>query len=143
MANSAFWDASALVPLCVEEPLTDQLLLLYQQYDPVIWWGTPVEIAAALARLLRMRKLKVGEWREAREAAARLSRWWTVIQPWDALRDSAIGMVELYDLRSADSLQLAAALVWCGNRPREHVFLSADRRLREAALMCGFDAPQL
>ena len=143
MPDPAFWDSSALVPLCVEEPFTDRILSLCKDYELVVWWATPVEIAGALARLLRLRKLKIADWTEARERAKRLSRWWTVVQPSDTVRDSALGLVQLYDLRAADSLQLAAALEWCGDQPQGRVFVSADRRLREAALICGFDAPQL
>jgi hypothetical protein len=31
---------------------------LYKLHEAVIWWGTPVEIASALARLLRMKRLE-------------------------------------------------------------------------------------
>jgi len=34
-------------------------------------------------------------------------------------------------------------LVWCENIPKGRVFLTADRRLREAALLAGFDARQV
>jgi len=51
--------------------------------------------------------------------------------------------VERYDLRAADALQLSAGLEWCGEDPRGRVFLTADKKLRDAALLCGFDAPQI
>ena len=44
------------------------------------------------------------------------------------------------DLRAADSFQLAAALEWCEDDPQGRIFLTADRRLREAAWSSGFDA---
>ena len=49
-----FWDSSALVTLCVEEPATDAALALLKD-DPqvAIWWTTPVECASAIARLER------------------------------------------------------------------------------------------
>ena len=43
------------------------------------------------------------------------------------LRSKAIQLVERYDLRAADSLQLAAALAWCEDAPRGRVFLTADQ----------------
>jgi predicted nucleic acid-binding protein len=52
----------------------------------------------------------------------------------------AIGLVEKYDLRAADSLQLAAGLEWCGNTPLNKLFLTSDRRLQDAALLTGFNA---
>jgi len=41
-------------------------------------------------------------------------------------------------LRAADALQLAAALVWCSNRPRGRAFLVADGALSDAAEAEGF-----
>ncbi len=43
-----------------------------------------------------------------------------------------------YPLSAADALQLAAALEWCEGKPRGNVFLTFDRRLREAAELAGF-----
>ncbi len=63
-----------------------------------------------------------------------------MIQPSDALRARALQLVDRYDFRAADSLQLAAALEWCEDAPQGRVFLTTDERLREAALLAGFDA---
>ena len=52
-------------------------------------------------------------------------------------------LVERYDLRAADALQLAAALGWCEDAPQGRVFLTADRKLREAVLLSGFDAKEI
>ena len=48
-----------------------------------------------------------------------------------------------FDLRAADSFQLAAALEWCEDAPQGRVFLTADQKLGEAALLSGFDAKQM
>jgi predicted nucleic acid-binding protein len=80
---------------------------------------------------------------KARKLANVLSDSWSVIQPSDALRTKAVQLVDRYDLRAADSLQLAAALEWCEDVPLKRVFLTADERLREAALLTGFDAKHL
>jgi hypothetical protein len=53
----AFWDASALVSLCVRQGMTPRAIASYKNYDAVVWWATPVEIASALARLMRMKQL--------------------------------------------------------------------------------------
>ena len=42
-----------------------------------------------------------------------------------------------------DSLQLAAALSWCEDVPQGRVFLTADQKLREAALLSGLDAMEI
>jgi len=105
----------------------------------VIWWGTPVEIAAALARLLRMNFLNASEWGESVHLAKRLAGMWFVVEPSPALQARAVEIVERYDLRAADALQLAAALEWCADLPSGRKFLSGDRRLLDAAMLCGFD----
>ena len=35
----AFWDASALVPLCVRQGITPQAIALYKTHDAVVWGG--------------------------------------------------------------------------------------------------------
>lgn len=142
-SQDAFWDASALVPLCAGQRTTPQVTALSYRYDVVIWWATPVEIAAALARLARMKLLDSSQVSTARGLANRLAESWLVITPSDALRMRATQIAGRYDLRAGDSLQLAAALEWCKDAPQGRVFLAADKRLREAALLSGFDAPQI
>jgi predicted nucleic acid-binding protein len=139
---SAFWDTSALVPLCVHQANTLRAIELYKNHDVVVWWAAPVEIASALARLVRMKQLDSSDWNTARNLAQTLADSWSVVQPSDALRAKAALLVDRYDLRAADSLQLAAALAWCEDAPQGRVFFTADRKLREAAALCGFDARQ-
>jgi predicted nucleic acid-binding protein len=139
----AFWDASALVPLCVKQEATPRAISWYKIHDVAIWWSTPVEIASALARLLRMRQLDASDWTKAGKLAKRLADSWSVIQPSDGLRTRAMQLVDHYDLRASDSLQLAAALEWCENATRGRVFLATDQKLREAALLSGFDAKEM
>jgi len=136
----AFWDTSALVPLCVRQGITPRAIALYKIHDAVVWWATPVEIASALARLVRMKQLDSSDWTKARKLAKRLADSWSVIQPSDTLRAKSIDLVERFDLRSADSFQLAAALAWCEGAPQGRIFLTVDQKLREAALLSGFDA---
>src|SRR5260370_5739418 len=134
-----FWDATALVPLCVEQRITPRVASLYKGYRAVVWWATPVEIASALARLVRTREISTSEWAKARQVAVALADEWSVVQPAEALRDHATRLVERYDLKAADAMQLAAALEWCDKVPRGEVFLTADQKLREAAVLSGFD----
>jgi predicted nucleic acid-binding protein len=143
MRIPAFWDTSALVPLCVRQGITLQTIALYKLHDTVVWWATPVEIASALARLVRMKQLNPSDWARARKLANRLADSWSVIQPSDGLRAKSTQLVDRYDLRPADSFQLAAALEWCEDDPQGRVFLTADGRLREAARSSGFDAKQM
>jgi predicted nucleic acid-binding protein len=102
-----------------------------------------VEIASALARLVRMKQLDSAGWAKARRLSAMLAEAWFVIQPSDGLRAKATELVDRYDLRAADSLQLAAALEWCQDIPQDRIFLTADQRLREAALLAGFQGKRI
>ncbi|HEY6292441.1 MAG TPA: PIN domain-containing protein [Terriglobia bacterium] len=143
MRVSAFWDTSALVPLCVRQAITPRAVALYKTHEVVVWWSTPVELASALARLGRTKQLDSRDWTKARKLVQRLADSWSVIKPSDALRARATRLLDRYDLRAADALQLAAALVWCEDAPQDRVFLTADRKLREAALFSGFDAQSI
>jgi predicted nucleic acid-binding protein len=143
MRIPAFWDTSALVPLCVRQGITPRAIALYKLHDAVVWWAASVEIASALARLLRVKQLDPSDWTRARKLAKRLADSWSVIQPSDTLRAKSAQLVDRYDLRAAGSFQLAAALEWCEDAPQGRVFLTADRRLREAALLSGFNAKRM
>lgn len=140
---AAFWDTSALIPLCVRQSITPHAIALYKSHDMVVWWATPVEIASALARLVRMQHIDSNDCAKARKLAKNLADVWAMIQPSDSLRTRAMQLVERYELRAADSLQLAAALEWCEDAPQGRFFLTADQRLREAALLTGFDSKQI
>jgi len=49
----AFWDTSALLPLCcVKAGVTNRSRALFRRFKrPVVWWATQIEIRSALARL--------------------------------------------------------------------------------------------
>lgn len=143
MRSPAFWDSSALVPLCVHQGITPRAVLLYKKHEVVVWWAAAVEIASGLARLARMSHITPADYAKAGKLAATLSDTWSVIQPSENVRATALRIVDHYDLRAADSLQLAAALEWCGGTPHGRVFLTADQKLREAAFLAGFDATQI
>lgn len=113
---------------------------LHRQYEIVVWWATSVEIASALARLLRMKLLTSRQWAEAHNTASAFAQAWTVVEPSNTVRAGTQKIVEQYDLRAGDALQLAAALEWCADVPRSRRFFTADTRLFQAALLCGFDA---
>ncbi len=141
--RNAFWDSSALVPLCVPQAFSPKVRELLNHYSVTIWWATPVEIAGAAARLLRVQDIGTDTWKDARRYEGELAQTWRVIAPSDEVRDSAIDLVDRYDVHAADSLQLAAALEWCEGNPRGEIFITLDNRLRDAALLCGFDAPKI
>ena len=135
---SAFWDSSALNPLLVSEPTSQWARAMATQFTPVVWWATPVEIHSAIARVHRSGRLDDLARKLALNRLVEMRRDWLDILPSDAIRDQAQALLDLYPLRAADSLQLAAALAWCRNRPTGRTFLSAATRLAEAATAAGF-----
>jgi predicted nucleic acid-binding protein len=134
----AFWDASALVPLCVHDRNSRQAQLQLRQSLPVVWWASSIEVHSALARLHRHGNLTEAEKKGALARLDLLSGAWREILPSDSLRDLARQLLDTYELRAADSLQLAAALTWCQQRPSRRAFLSADQRLSKCATTAGF-----
>ena len=134
-----FWDSSAIVPLLVIEPHRDRLFGLLQR-DPemLVWWGTPVECTAALARREREAALGVAEAGVALERLRHVAAAWQEIAPSDSVRTTAQRLLRVHPLRSADSLQLAAAIVAAEHEPATLEFVSLDARLTEAASREGF-----
>ncbi len=134
-----FWDASAIIPLCIEEPRTKFVKDILKKDDAmVVWWGSLVECYSAYARLRRDGFLSSNEEDQIRRLFAILFDAWTEIEPSEDVRLTAGRLLLLHPLRAADSLQLAAALIWAGKTPMGHNFICFDSRLREAARNEGF-----
>jgi predicted nucleic acid-binding protein len=134
-----FWDASALIPLCLQERLSSRLKRLAQQDESlVVWWGSPVECLSAFARLRREAVLGESDEEQARHILRVLQGAWTEVEPTHAVREQAGRVLRLHPLRAADALQLAAALVWSQGDPVGHDFVCLDQRLKEAAQREGF-----
>jgi predicted nucleic acid-binding protein len=116
--------------------------------DPGVlaFWSSAVECESAVSRLEREGMLRP---RAAAAARARLDRFaatWHEVQPTEALRDGARRLLRVHPLRSADALQLAAALAAAEGRPSTLPLVSLDERLSAAAEREGFaviraDAP--
>jgi predicted nucleic acid-binding protein len=134
----AFWDSSALVPLCVQESTSRQVRSHLRKYAPVIWWASPVEVHSAVARLHRSGAVNETEKQGALARLAVLRRGWDEVLPDDSLRELASKLLDVYTLRAADSLQLAAALTWCRQQPARRRFICGGERLCDAAEAAGF-----
>lgn len=141
--QAAFWDASALVPLCVHEASSRQAQSQLRKFMPVVWRGSPVEVNSAIARLHRLRKMTDTEKQGALSRLDLLTRGWREILPGDHVRDVARRLLDTHELRSADSLQLATASTWCQQRPANRDFVCADVRLSKAAAAAGFSVLEL
>jgi len=134
----AFWDSSALIPLCVQQAQTERATALFEGYGVAVWWSTPVEIVSGLTRLLRMREIGSDEFLAGKQLAQIIARTWLLVGPSERIAHEAKALLELYPLSAADATQLAAALEWCEGQPIGKVFLTFDQRLREAAGLAGF-----
>jgi hypothetical protein len=58
--------------------------------------------------------------------------------PSERVRALAEELPDEYGVRSADALQLAAALVWCRERPKRRAFVCFEEKLARAAAEAGF-----
>ena len=135
----AFWDTSALVALCVREPASAQARQLLRQYaKPVVWWGTYAEAWSAFERTFRQGVLSTLERETARRKLQQLATIWTEMTPDGEVRRLSLELLEKYQLRTGAAFQLAAALVWCDEKPRRRTFICFDVRLAEAAKQVGF-----
>lgn len=97
-----------------------------------------MEALSAFNRLLRRKDLSRDEHSLSLSQLKYLRERWSEIQPTEDLREQSERLLRIHNLRAADSLQLAAALIWCNGRPRGRFFVVADVRLAEAAEAEGF-----
>ena len=135
-----FWDSSSLIPLLLPESRSATLTSAFNDdRHPVIWWVTPVECHSALARIAREKQLPRDDVRRAVERLRTIRLRANEIAPSDDIRARAIHLLGAHSLRSADALQLAAALAWCEGQPAGEILVCTDRRLREAAKQEGFE----
>ncbi|MBM5811002.1 MAG: type II toxin-antitoxin system VapC family toxin [Gammaproteobacteria bacterium] len=134
-----FWDSSAIVPLIVTEADSAVVLELGPEPEAMyVWWGTRVEVAAALSRRARADQRAGQDWQRCHLALSRLAEGWREVLPNELVRDTAMRLLRRHELRAADSLQLAAALVASGDEPGGAEFVTLDERLRRAAGNEGF-----
>jgi hypothetical protein len=134
-----FWDASAIVPLLVDEPPSAALLALIER-DPVmlVWWGTPVECVSALARREREGALANADATRAIDRLRRIAAGWQEVLPYDGVRSAAQRLLRVHPLRAADALQLAAAILASEHEAESLEFVCLDERLNDAAGREGF-----
>jgi uncharacterized protein len=132
-----FWDASAIVPLVLDEPhATHVQELLEQDEQMAVWWSTPVECWSALERAQHAQRIGADIVDEASRLLDTLRSAWFEVTPSEEVRMQARRLLRVHRLRAADALQLAAALVWTGTWA-EGEFVCFDERLREAARLEG------
>ena len=138
-AEIAFWDTSALVPLCCGQAgPASRSRGLFRHFKKPVWWATPVEIRSALVRLKQDGDLTEDQGRDAIRKWEMLELTVREVIPTEQVRGLARAIPGRYQLRTLDSFQLAAALVWCQEQPRRRPFICFDDRLANAAESAGF-----
>jgi len=134
-----FWDSSAIIPLCLKEKASEAIRgLMKDDEDIVVWWTTSIECLSALSRRQREGVLTSGDAGKARAILSALAAAWSEVQPTEMVRLRTERLLSVHPLRAADALQLAAALVWAQDTPRELEFVCLDQNLRESSLKEGF-----
>jgi len=134
-----FWDSSAVIPLCLKEQMSETVRrLIKEDEDIVVWWATKIECLSALARRRREGVLSTDAEMKARTILSTLTAEWSEVQPSELVRQRAERLLSIHPLRSADSFQLAAALIWAQESPQDLEMVCLDQNLREAAHKEGF-----
>jgi len=138
-SRMAFWDSSAIIPLCVRQD-ESSLSVRYARQFPrmVVWWSATVESHSGVARLFRKGELLEDKKDAALHRLGSLQSSWYEILPSDSIRSIAQDLLWSFSLGAADSLQLAAAMKWCNDKPRGRSFVCFDKRLCDAAAHVGF-----
>jgi predicted nucleic acid-binding protein len=118
-AVSAFWDTSAVVPLCCQQNLSQSMRRLWRETARVIvWWETTAEARSAVSRPHSEGLLPAKGRQQALARLEILRQEWREMMPSAKVRSLAEGLPDAYGLRALDSFQLAAALVWCNEKPK-------------------------
>lgn len=138
--KAAFWDTSAIVPLCCVQYNSFAARQQARVRQPlVVWWATWLETLNTFSRLLREKNLTNKGFDQARRRLEILASSWVEISPDAQVRNTTEQLLAQHALSTADGLQLAAALVWCRGYPRQRAFVCADVQLSKAAEKVGFD----
>ena len=129
-----FWDTSAMVPLLVDEPRSEDVRRLARRDAAmVVWWGTPIECGSALARREREALLTAAGADDARAVLGALQQTWIEMLATEEVRSHAMRLLRRHPLRAADALQLGAALTWARGCPEGHAIATLDDRLATAS----------
>jgi uncharacterized protein len=100
--------------------------------------GLAVSLISALARLEREGSLHASAVNEALPRLRALAGAWQEVQPVILVRPTAIRLLRVHPLRTADALQLGAAIVAAEGNPASLPFVTLDERLAQAAEREGF-----
>jgi predicted nucleic acid-binding protein len=99
----------------------------------LVWWATELECVSAICRRERDAAVHAGHASSAFGRLKRLSEAWHEVQAGDRVKVTARRLLRTHNLRTADALQLAAAITVSQGDASRIAFLTLDDRLRVAA----------
>lgn len=136
-----YWDASALVPLVIAEPATEQVRSWLSE-DPhiVTWTWTLVEITSAVERRARDGTITWGQRSATLDRLGDLAGRWDEVTDALAVRRRALLLLARHALRAADAAQLGAAQLVAEAGASAMAFVCLDSRLSLAAEREGLRA---
>lgn len=128
-----FLDASAAAKRYCQEPGSEQVQRLFQEWAPVCSLAIlSCELASVLNRKLRERTLTASQDRSARGQMIDDFAHMTLVPADDDLIATALQLLDAHPLKALDSLYLAGAVNL--RRAADHIlFVSADHQLLRAA----------
>jgi predicted nucleic acid-binding protein len=133
-----FWDASAVLPLIVNEPGSELVVPWLKEDAEIVLWGwSRVEIASAIERRAREGNLSGAVRAALLSRAERLANDAHEVLDVSAVRARAIAILARHALRAADAAQLGAALLVAEPEPASLTMVVLDRRLAAAAAREG------
>lgn len=140
----AFWDTSAIVPLCVFQEASHAARREHRNFPAkALWWGTHVEVRSSFARLIQNGDIDQAGFETAVKKWIAISQRSRELPPSLRVLEIASDLPDKYGVRALDAFQLAAAMVWCAEKPRNRPFICANKRLGDAAADAGFNVISL
>jgi hypothetical protein len=129
-----FWDASAILPLIVEEPGSELARdWLREDRDVMLWGLTRLELTSAIERRAREGLLRPAERAAALRRSQRIADDAHEIVDLAAVRSRGAAVLARHALRAADAAQLGAALLVADPDPASLTMVVLDRKLAAAA----------
>lgn len=133
-----YWDASALIPLMIREPRSEELRSLAQEDLHIITSAyTIVEVASAHWRRRHAVELTMDAHEKADRNYAQLSETWIEVPVTREVLEAAVFLLSRHKLRAGDAMQLAAAHI-ASREQRGLAFVTLDQNLASAARAEGF-----
>jgi predicted nucleic acid-binding protein len=127
------------VPLIVVESESETMReLLEQDGDVMVWWATRAECTQPLCRRHQEGSFTDEEKQQAQARLDALAGRWSEVQPSEEVRELAEQCLARHTLKTADALQLSAALMWCEGESDGREFVCSNGALRTAATDEGF-----